>query len=275
MVDLQQLYHLVVIEEEGNLSAAAERLHLSQSALSRSMQRLEAELGLTLFERRKNRLVFGDLGKKAAEDARSLLKEAQRYVDGLQDYALHLSLVRIASSSPAPLWRLTTEIHERFPAFIVTEELGSPEQLLEGLRSGYFRLILSHEQPQEPGLLCRKYLEERLLLELPPDHPLASRHSLAAADLKGLTVLRYRNLGVWEERLPLLEGLHMIEQTELDVLVDLALSSGLPMLSSSSAPTPSANQGGRVTLPILDEAAVLPLYLCARREDQDLFSRFC
>ena len=275
MVDLQQLYHLVVIEEEGNLSAAAERLHLSQSALSRSMQRLEAELGLTLFERRKNRLVFGDLGKKAAEDARSLLKEAQRYVDGLQDYALHLSLVRIASSSLAPLWRLTNEVHERFPSFIVTEELGSPEQLLEGLRSGYFRLILSHEQPQEPGLLCRKYLEERLLLELPPDHPLASRHSLTAADLKGLTVLRYRNLGVWEERLPLLEGLHMIEQTELDVLVDLALSSGLPMLSSSSAPTPSANQGGRVTLPILDEAAVLPLYLCARREDQDLFSRLC
>ena len=275
MVDLQQLYHLVVIEEEGNLSAAAEKLHLSQSALSRSMQRLEAELGLTLFERRKNRLVFGDLGKKAAEDARSLLKEAQRYVDGLQDYALHLSLVRIASSSLAPLWRLTNEVHERFPSFIVTEELGSPEQLLEGLRSGYFRLILSHEQPQEPGLLCRKYLEERLLLELPPDHPLASRHSLAAADLKGLTVLRYRNLGVWEERLPLLEGLHMIEQTELDVLVDLALSSGLPMLSSSSAPTPSANQGGRVTLPILDEAAVLPLYLCARREDQDLFSRLC
>ena len=275
MIDFHQLRQLVTIAELGSLSAAAEKLHISQPALSRSMQRLEADLGLSLFEHRQNRVVLRELGLRAVENAGRLLQDANRYWEDLREYAAQLSTIAIASSSPAPLWRLSTEIHERFPSFIVTEELARPEQLLEGLRSGQFRLILTHEPVREAGLLCRQYLEERLLLELPPDHPLASRTALRPEDLNGLTILRYRNLGIWSERLPALKGLHMIEQTELDVLTDLALSSGLPLLSSSSAPTPSAGQGGRVALPILDEAAVLPLYLCARKDDQALFSRLC
>lgn len=50
-MDFDQLRQLDAIDREGTISAAAERLHLSQPALSRSVQRLEAELGQPLFDR--------------------------------------------------------------------------------------------------------------------------------------------------------------------------------------------------------------------------------
>ena len=58
MIDTQQLEQLISIAEEGTLSKAAERLHLSQPAISRSMQRLENDLGVTLFDRQKNKIAL-------------------------------------------------------------------------------------------------------------------------------------------------------------------------------------------------------------------------
>ena len=53
MFELYQLEQLLVVAEYGTLSGAAEQNHLSPSALSRSMQRLESEIGVTLFIRHK------------------------------------------------------------------------------------------------------------------------------------------------------------------------------------------------------------------------------
>ena len=52
--EIYQLEQLLAFAEYGTLSGAAERLHLSQPALSRSMQRLETELQVPLFDRQKN-----------------------------------------------------------------------------------------------------------------------------------------------------------------------------------------------------------------------------
>ena len=55
MIDTQQLEQLIFIAEHGTLSKAAEKLHVSQPAVSRSMQRLENDLGVVLFDRQKNK----------------------------------------------------------------------------------------------------------------------------------------------------------------------------------------------------------------------------
>ncbi len=60
MPELELLYHLLAVNEYGTLSAAAEALHISQPSLSRSMQKLEAEFGTSLFERTKNKASLND-----------------------------------------------------------------------------------------------------------------------------------------------------------------------------------------------------------------------
>lgn len=62
MIELEQLEQLVVFAEEGTLSAAAAKLHISQPTLTRTMQSLENEFRVALFARKKNKLVLNENG---------------------------------------------------------------------------------------------------------------------------------------------------------------------------------------------------------------------
>lgn len=81
MAELSQLEQLVCFAQCGPLSRAAEQLHLTQPALSRSMQRLEEEFRVPLFERRRNRLVLNENGLLAVQYARRVLDQAQDMLD--------------------------------------------------------------------------------------------------------------------------------------------------------------------------------------------------
>ena len=62
MFELNQLEQLLAFAEYGTLSAAAEHLHLSQPALSRSMRRLEMDLSVPLFDHAKNKIALNENG---------------------------------------------------------------------------------------------------------------------------------------------------------------------------------------------------------------------
>lgn len=86
-MDLRRLRHAVFLADWGNFTAAAARLHLSQPALSRSIQSLEDELGLKLFERIAAGVVTTTAGSAVVEEARTLLGQAE----GLKAHAQRLS----------------------------------------------------------------------------------------------------------------------------------------------------------------------------------------
>ena len=67
MIEIRLLEQLAAFAEYGTLSMAAEKLHTSQPALTRSMKKLEDELGIDLFIRSKNHLELNETGRKAAE----------------------------------------------------------------------------------------------------------------------------------------------------------------------------------------------------------------
>ena len=67
MIEIHLFKQLAAFADCGTLSAAAEQLHISQPALSRSMQRLEAELQVTLFTRQKNRIELNECGRMAPQ----------------------------------------------------------------------------------------------------------------------------------------------------------------------------------------------------------------
>ena len=73
MIELSQLENLLAVEKYGTLSAAAEHIHLSQPALRRSMQKLEDELRVSLFDRQKNRVSLNATGQLAVEYARRVV----------------------------------------------------------------------------------------------------------------------------------------------------------------------------------------------------------
>lgn len=73
MIEFNQLKHLVAIAKNKTISKAAEELLISQPGLTKSMQRLEEDLGLSLFNRKKNKIELNDNGLLAVEFAKSYL----------------------------------------------------------------------------------------------------------------------------------------------------------------------------------------------------------
>ena len=76
-MDINQLRQLEALAQHGTMSTAANACNLSQSAFSRSIQRLEAELGAQLFDRQKNSVRLNETGRVAVAHARSVLREVQ------------------------------------------------------------------------------------------------------------------------------------------------------------------------------------------------------
>ena len=81
MIDTYLLEQLTAVYECGTLSAASEKLHLTQPTLTRSMQKLEDIFGVKLFERTKNRVHLNENGRLAAECARQIMMQEQDMVN--------------------------------------------------------------------------------------------------------------------------------------------------------------------------------------------------
>ena len=77
-MELQQLRYFVAVAETEHVGRAAERLHISQSPLSRQIRQLEEQLGLQLFERIKQRVRLTPAGRDFLAEARDLLAQAER-----------------------------------------------------------------------------------------------------------------------------------------------------------------------------------------------------
>ena len=115
-MELEQLRQLDAIAREGTMSAAARVLHISQPALSRSLGRLETELGLQLFDRAGRRLVLNDVGRVALEHARQLLRDEQAMRGALEDLARRTRALRVVTDAPflaaRPPGRAVVQIHD-------------------------------------------------------------------------------------------------------------------------------------------------------------------
>ena len=94
MLDLSDLYQFVTYADCGTLSAAADKLHISQPTLTRTMHDVEDAFGVPLFHRGKNRIELTDTGEVAVEQARSLLSEAEKAVETVQTFERNQQALR-------------------------------------------------------------------------------------------------------------------------------------------------------------------------------------
>lgn len=256
MIELVQLEQLVAIERCGTVSKAAEELHLSQPAISRSMQKLEGDLQVTLFERKKNKLTLNANGTLAVEYAAKVLKEMGDFVNRVRAFDRANRTISLGSCAPAPMWDLLPALSMQFPEMAVSSELvGNCEQLLAGLKTGLYQIIILPYAVEEPSLTCVEYESERLMFSLPPGHALSGADGLYMRELDGETIPLFAQLGMWHElcheKMP---SAHFLMQAERDDLIALVNASALPAFTSDlmQRRNPSAN---RITIPILDEEA--------------------
>ncbi|WRK52407.1 LysR family transcriptional regulator [Coprobacillaceae bacterium CR2/5/TPMF4] len=168
MIELYQLEQLVTIAKAGTISKAAEILLISQPGLTRSIQRLEDELGLKLFDRKKNKITLNDNGIMAVEYAKKILDETDKMVKQLQSYDLSKRTISIGSCAPAPNWGLTYIFKQLYPAMKITDSLDSNEDnLLNGLDNHEYSIIAINHPINDDNRICIPLFEEHLYLSVP------------------------------------------------------------------------------------------------------------
>lgn len=176
-VEFQQLEQFVAVARARNFTRAARELNLSQSALSRSIQKLEDQLGQPLFERKPREVVLTDLGDLLLERAKEILKLTEDTFSLLSEASLQgrIRLGAIPTIAPYFLPELLRSFREAQPNITVIVQEDTTDNLIKRCNHGEIDLAILALPIVAKYLEVEPLFEEELFLVTPPDHPLASQ----------------------------------------------------------------------------------------------------
>ncbi len=227
-LELRHLRSFVAIEETGSLARAAERLHLTQSALSHQIKALERYYEMPLFLRSSKPLKLTPAGRKLLELARRVLPGVEQTEAELKSAArgesgrLHIAIECHACFE----WLLPVldRYREDWPEVEVDIRLGVSFDPIPALQNGGVDLVISSDPVAHKDLVFEPLFDYQALLVLARNHPLTAREYADPEDLANQTLITYpverRRLDVFNRFLqPAGVEPAEVRQTELTAII--------------------------------------------------------
>lgn len=263
-VELRHFRCFLAIAEEGSLTRAARRLHLTQPAVSRTLRQLENQLGIRLVDRSTHHLQLTPQGAAFRKRAAAALDAVAQALDPAR---LGTSPLRVGHAWAA-LGRHTATLLRRWEL----EHPDLPLALLRidertaGLSEGKVDAALLRGKVSASGLVCEPVLTERRLAAVPSGGTLAGRAALTMADFAGQTVAvnpvsGITTLDVWPSRLRPAGALE-VANTD-DWLAAIAAGRAVGLTTSA---TPSVHTYPGVTFVPVSDAPSIRVVLAWRRD---------
>ncbi len=272
MIEIHLFEQLVAFADCGTLSAAAEKLHISQPALSRSMQRLEQELEVTLFDRQKSRILLNENGELAVKYARNLLLQENSMIEQIREFDRKKRTISLGSCAPVLVPEVVSLLSRLYSGMTISSEITGDPALADYLLEGRYQLAILHEKPDETLFCSCPVADEQLYVYLPPVHPLADAEGLYLRELDGQTFLLYSQTGFWDKlcrrEMP---SSRFLMQEEMEVLDELVANSALPAFTTDYIMRQDPRPSDRVAIPVLDEEASVTYYCACPRPEQTRF----
>ncbi|HEV8534537.1 MAG TPA: LysR family transcriptional regulator [Candidatus Limnocylindria bacterium] len=196
-MELHQLRYFVAVAEQRHFTKAARDLRVAQPSVSRAIRVLEEELGTSLFHRMKGNVALTSAGEVLLPWARRVLAD----VDGAATEVRELADLRRGRLAVGATPSLTITVlppalarfHASYPGIdLVLHEAGSRD-LVRELDQGALDVALVILPVRHETLETSPLLREELVVAVAPEHPLASRKTLAIADLKGVPLVMFRD----------------------------------------------------------------------------------
>ncbi len=183
---LEALEQFVCVARTKNFTRAADELHLSQSALSRAIQKLEEQLGQPLFERKPREVVLTELGERLLERAREILRLVEDTFAELSESGRRgrIRLGTIPTIAPYFLPGLLGDFAEKHPDISVIVQEDTTENLIKRCSHGELDLAILALPVIAKYLEVEPLFDEELLLVVPAGHPLATSKTVAISALE-------------------------------------------------------------------------------------------
>ncbi|MDN6639744.1 MAG: LysR family transcriptional regulator [Tetragenococcus sp.] len=197
-MNLQQLEYLSVLAEIQNYTRAAEILHVTQPTLSYSMNNLEKELGVKLFEKHGRNVTLTDKGALFNKGTTKALQTLNNAVEKLEREQNEDNIVKISSLRtlfyswlPNTIKEFTESLaaDEFQPNFKFANSGGYSENILNNLRAGNCDIAFCSKVNEHPDIEYFPVVEQNLVLITPLGHPLANLESINLVD-----TLKYKHI---------------------------------------------------------------------------------
>lgn len=188
-MDIKQLHYFVTVSNHLSYSKAAQKLHISQPSLSNAIKNLEQEIGSPLLERNTRKVELTDAGKILYKKSILLLSQMNMLKKEMEEVKLTGSgdlIIGIIESVKHWIPKVIRKYQDRFPTInIKLIEVLSGKAVKESLRKYDTHLLITNQYINEPDIESLPLYDERLVLVLHRDHPLAQkRGSILLEELK-------------------------------------------------------------------------------------------
>ena len=193
-MELRQLRSFIAVAEDGVISRAAQRLHLTQSALSRQIKALEEDLGVTLLERSAHSVKLTQAGEVLLKEGRGVLERADAAVTKVRASGKAVLLrVGYAPTLTAGILPLAisafTQKHPRVRVELL--DLSSTE-MRTGLDQGSLDVVMTVKPAKlDEAIHWESLLQEAWCVAMSPNHPLNAKKSIAPAHLDGARMVLF------------------------------------------------------------------------------------
>jgi LysR family carnitine catabolism transcriptional activator len=180
---VKQLKAFVAVARYRSFAQASEEVHLSQPALSIAIKKLEDQLGGKLLHRTTRSIALTPEGEALLPVAQRLLQDwRSAYNDMHQRFSLQrgrLSLACMPSLAAAGFPAVIAQFHQQYPEIDISLEDIVMEDVVSAVAQGKIELGLAFEQQHSEQVIATRLFEDRAIVALPSQHPLAARKQIS------------------------------------------------------------------------------------------------
>lgn len=240
------------------------------------MKKLEDEFGFPLFDQDKSKIALNETGKVAARYAERVLEANREMIELTAAFERSQRTIVLGSCSAFPSGEVMSILQDQFRGMAITSIIVDDGDLILGLKNHIYQLVVLHHAPDDPEIFYQRYVDEQLCITVPEGHPLADKKTISFQELKGTSVLANGDAGFWLDICQQnMSGANLLVQNDTTAMMEVVDASSIPAFNSNRMIERGYNTPGRVSIPIIDEAAHVTFYLsCLNSEKRTYNSVF-
>ncbi|MDR1420047.1 MAG: LysR family transcriptional regulator [Treponema sp.] len=279
-MELTQLAQFKAIAEYESMSRAAEKICISQPSLSASLRKLEEELGVRLFERRKGKIMLNDAGKMALQQVNAIFEHAEKMKAEMEQYKRKENTISIAFCDPGPLRFCIPKFSMEFPDAEIHynrfEENGKEiELLLDGIND----IVCTSRTVEHDDVTCVHFIKDCLFLSVPASHPLAKEKTVSLKKIKSLSIMQPNPGGsflakqkqFWKSLRP---NIKMALYDDPAVFIQILRNTNGITVSTTIVRHYRDDGQGRVLVPLENPEMSIDYYFCYLAKNRNRLSAF-
>ncbi|CQR56015.1 LysR family transcriptional regulator [Paenibacillus riograndensis] len=184
-MELLQLQYFLVVARLEHVTEAARSLHVTQSSLSKTIGRLEEDLGVPLFDRVGRKLRLNEYGNKFLHRAERALFELEQGKQELRDLSSpEQGTLELAVTAASALPHILREFRKKRPHVQFHVQMLATQEMVKLLHQGDVDVCLSSPAVEEEDIECQVVYNDPILVAVPKGHRLAERTSVSLTELK-------------------------------------------------------------------------------------------